>query len=157
MFGAAGYSYYKNFVKPKVVHFHAGFKVYVDGKLQDFSDLKYMHVEPCTTKNAHIDVDEQEMKAHLHDFVGDVAHVHRSNAVWGDLFQNIKFAIDHSKPVLAYINGGKVDDVLHHPIRPYDSLVLIIGKHRDIGSYLKNAVKKDHIVLVEKKSETCGS
>lgn len=170
--GAGGYFYYRNFVKPKAVHFHAGFKVYVDGKLMDFSDIKYMNIEPCKEHEGEFETrlrsvmqnfgeakeDEQIEKAHLHDFVGDIVHVHRSNAVWGDLFQNIKFRIDSSKPMLVYINGRIVDDVLDYSIHAYDSLVLIIGKHnRDIGNYLKTAVKKEHIEQTEKKSETCGN
>src|ERR1700730_17097255 len=78
----------KTILKPKPVHFHAGFQVYVDDKLQDFSDFKYMHEAPCTVNgkpltNNH--VDEQIEKAHLHDQIGDVVHVHRLGATWSDL------------------------------------------------------------------------
>ncbi len=156
-FGVAGYFYYVNFYKVEQVHNHAGFRVYVDGKAQDFSDLKYMKVEPCTTDDGNVVEDDQMEKAHLHDFVGDVVHVHRSNAVWGDLFKNIKFTIVTSKPIVAYINGKKVNDILSFPIRPYDSLILLIGKHENTAKYLKNSVKKDHILKAENKSENCGS
>ena len=154
--GLGGYFYYEQFLKPQVVHYHAGFQVYVDGKLQDFSGLKYMHVVPCTTDDHKAEVDEQEEKAHLHDFVGEVAHVHRSNATWGDLFTNIKFRVDSSKSVVAYVNGEKVDGILHYPIKAYDSLVLFIGKHGDVEEYLKKAVKKEYVQKVEKKSDGCG-
>lgn len=151
-----GYFYYLNFLKPKEVHFHAGFQVYVNGKLQDFSDLKYMHIDPCTTKKNTIPEDEQEEKAHLHDFVGDVVHVHRDNAVWQDLFTNIKYKIDKTKPIEGYINGKKTEGILHKPIHPYDIMLLLIGKHGNINYYLKNSVKKNHILKIEKKSESCG-
>ena len=157
--GAGGYLVYANFLKPKpkAVHFHAGFHVYVDGKLFNFTDEKYMKFEPCTTKNAKVVEDDQEEKAHLHDFIGDVVHVHRSNAVWGDLFKNIKFPVDKPKPMTAYINGKEVDNILDYPIKSYDSLVLLLGKHGNVADYIKNEVKKDHILKVEKMSETCGS
>ena len=29
------------------VHYHAGFQVYIDNKLQDFAKLKYMSIKPC--------------------------------------------------------------------------------------------------------------
>jgi hypothetical protein len=154
--GIGGYFYYVNFFKQKEVHYHAGFRVYVDGKQVDFTALKYMSVAPCTTEGAKLPEDDQEEKAHLHDFVGDVVHVERSNAVWGDLFKNIKYPVDTSKPIVAYINGRKVDNILHYPIRPYDSLILLIGKHGSPSDYLKNAVTRAHIVEVEKKSEACG-
>lgn len=154
--GVGGYFYYDNFIKEKDVHYHAGFRVYVDGKLQDFSDIKYMHYEPCSEGDSHHDEDDQIEKAHLHDKVGDVVHVHRDGAVWGDLFKNIGYKIDEKKGLLAYVNGEKVDGVLSYPIKPYDSLVLLVGKHGDVKGYLKKAVVKRHIVEVEGMSESCG-
>ncbi|HSW48045.1 MAG TPA: hypothetical protein VLG67_03090 [Candidatus Saccharimonadales bacterium] len=145
--------------KSKPVHFHAGFQVYVDDKLQSFSDFKYMDETPCTKNGKPLpDVheDEQMEKAHLHDQIGDVVHVHRENATWGDLFKNIKYPIDGQKAT-AYIDGEKVDDFLTIEIEPYDSLVVFVGKHTDDKNYLKNAVKKDYIKQTEKKSETCSS
>src|SRR3989344_4497588 len=44
--GLAGIFYSKFFPK-KEIHYNAGFKVYVDGKMQDFSGLKYMSIKPC--------------------------------------------------------------------------------------------------------------
>src|SRR3972149_3622903 len=35
------FAYFKLFKKAKDVHYHAGFQVYVDGKLQDFSGAKW--------------------------------------------------------------------------------------------------------------------
>ncbi len=145
-------------LKPKPVHFHAGFHVYVDDKLQDFSDFKYMHEKPCTLHGKPVDDndDEQIEKAHLHDQIGDVVHVHRTGATWGDLFINIHYSVDEGNAV-AYVNGVKVDNILKQTIKPYDSLVLFIGKHTDDKKYLEKAVKKDYIQRVEKKSEFCSS
>lgn len=154
---SGAYLYYTNYIIPKIIHIHAGFIVYVNGKKQDFSDVKYMSFEPCTKNEVKEDPYDQKEKAHLHDYIGDVVHVHRSSAVWGDLFKNIKYKIDSSKPLEAYVNGKKVEDILNHPIKHYDSLVLLLGKHGEVSSYLKNAVKKDHILKVEKMSETCSS
>lgn len=157
--GAALYYYKLNSTKPKPVHFHAGFQIYVDGKIQDFSSLKYMNVEPCTahpeetTDPEH----EQEEKAHLHDLVGDVVHVHRANSTWGDLFKNMQFNITSSKPITSYINGQKVNHILTLPIKSYDILVLIIGEKPKDTNFLKKAVTKNHIIKTEKKSETCGT
>ncbi len=77
------------FIKPKDLHFHAGFQVYVDDKLQDFSDNKYMDETPCT-KNGKplpdVKVDDQLEKAHMHDHKGYIVHVHRKGSNWSDLF-----------------------------------------------------------------------
>lgn len=140
---------------PKKVHFHAGFQVYVDGKLQDFSDVKYMDLQPCTQDN--LNTDEQEAKAHLHEGVGDVVHVHRLGATWNDLFTNMHFSFDKTKPIEGYINGKKVDTVLSQQIKPYDSLVLFIGPHGPVQDYLPKAVTIAHIKKIESTSELCSS
>jgi hypothetical protein len=140
----------------KAVHFHAGFQVYKDDKLQNFSDPKYMHQKPCTTTNtAEEPEDEQIEKAHLHDLIGDVVHIHRENVTWQALFNNLKYPIDTTHTI-AYRNNKKIDNFLLTPIHPYDSLVLFIGKNTQIDKKLSNAVKKAHIQQIEKQSENCG-
>ena len=140
---------------PKKVHFHAGFQVYDDGKLQDFSDVKYMDLEPCTQNN--LNADEQEAKAHLHEGVGDVVHVHRLGAMWNDLFINMHYPIDKTKQIEGYINGKKISSVLSQQIKPYDSLVLFIGTHGPVQGYLSHAVTTAHIKKIESTSELCSS
>lgn len=139
----------------KVVHLHAGFQVYKDGKLQSFADLKYMHDKPCTGKESPEELYDPTMKAHLHDLVGDVVHVHREHVVWGDLFTFLQYPVDETKAE-AYVNGHKVNGILSYPIKPYDSLVLLIGKHGDAKQYIDKEVTKAHIQEVEKRSESCG-
>jgi hypothetical protein len=145
-------------LKPKPIHIHAGFQVYKDGKQQDFSDFKYMHEAPCSIDGKPIEgapVDEQMEKAHLHDQVGDVVHVHRNGAKWKDLFMNIKYPIQQD--AVAYINGQKVENFLEKDIVSYESVLLFEGKVGDVAALTKKAVTKDHIVEIEGRSETCGS
>lgn len=145
-------------LKPKPVHFHAGFQVYKDGEMQDFSDFKYMHEAPCSIDGKPIEgakVDEQLEKAHLHDQVGDVVHAHRTGGTWKDLFMNIKYPIQQN--AVAYNNGQKVDNFLDKEIVSYESLVIFEGKPGNVEELTKKAVTKDHIVEIEGRSETCGS
>ena len=137
------------------IHYHAGFQVYVDDKLQDFSDLAYMQIEPCGEDEHEQFSEEHEQieKAHLHDGVGDVVHVHRNGAVWRDLFTNIEFPLDPNAVV--YVNGNLVEDFLNYPIYPYDSLVILSGESSEINEKLKNAVTREHIEEAEAKSESC--
>lgn len=139
------------------VHFHAGFLVFVDGKRQDFSDSKYMHIEPCTDESApHMPlnkIEEQQEKAHLHDGIGDVIHVHRKNTVWGDLFRNIGFVFPEGN-LTAYLNGKPLADVLSYNILPYESLIIISGDPKGID--LESYVTYEHIQEVEQISENCG-
>ena len=127
-------------------HIHAGFKVYKDNELVDFSGLEYMKINPCLTGDGHAEnEDEQIEKAHLHDNVGDVAHVHRENATWADLFMNIGY------PIMGN------EDLLASPIKAYESVVFFEGENSDIESKASSKVSREHILEVEGKSENCGS
>lgn len=145
-------------VKKEAIHYHAGFQVYKDGELVDFSDLKFMHDEPCTLdgKPAEDDhEDEQIEKAHLHDLVGDVVHVHRKNVVWGDLFKNLEYTFPSGTEF--YLNEEKIETGFTTPIKAYDSLTIFVGEDPLKEENLLMRVTKEHIQEVEKRSETCGS
>lgn len=145
-------------LKPEPIHIHAGFQVYKNDQLQDFSDFKYMHEMPCTIDGKALEgapKDEQQEKAHLHDQTGDVVHVHRKGAKWGDLFTNIKYPIDPNAVV--YSNGQKVEDFLEKDIIANESVVIFEGKHTKDKEYLENAVTKERIKEVENSSENCAS
>src|SRR5579859_6797962 len=127
---AGSFFIYRKLTQPKVVHFHAGFQVYVDGKLQDYSDQKYMSLLPCG-KAYNEPALEQAEKAHLHNQVGDVVHVHRIDATWGDLFTNMRISFDKAKPIVGYVNGKEVKDILQQPIHPFDRVIILIGSHEN--------------------------
>ncbi|HKB88069.1 MAG TPA: hypothetical protein VKC53_00300 [Patescibacteria group bacterium] len=165
--GIFAYFKSKKTVVSEEIHYHAGFVVFDNGKKVDFSDLKYMNVEPCTVpgkKEEETPEHNQLEKAHLHDGVGDVVHVHRLDSKWGDLFTNIKYPIDYSK-VTAFINNQEVADIQNITIKPYDSLVIFIGTvdKRSLASQdpgknlLLQAVTVDHIKNTESMSESCGN
>ena len=143
--------------EPEEVHFHAGFQVYKDNQLQDYSGLEYMHLEPCNKEGLEEEPTpehEQEERAHLHDNIGDVVHVHRGNVIWRDLFKNINVEIDPDTK--AYINGREISDFLNHPIKAYDSLIVLEGE-TELSNKLETAVTKEHIIDAESASENCGS
>lgn len=135
------------------IHYHAGFIVYVDGKKQDFSDIKYMDIEPCNAPGHEVKEDDQVEKAHLHDGVGDVVHVHRDNAKWKDLFTNIAYKLPDD--IQGYVDGAAVENILSKPITPYESVLIVAGDAKGID--LTASVSADYIREIEKKSETCGS
>ncbi len=134
------------------VHYHAGFQVYVDDVKQDFSDFKYMKIEPCGTD--HSQGDDQLEKAHLHDNIGDVVHVHRDGATWGDLFANIKYPLPED--VTGYVNGQLVPKILTMPIIANASVVFLAGENTNISEKIAARVSQERIAEIEKKSEKCG-
>lgn len=150
-----GLLYYQMNKTPEAQHIHAGFQVYIDGKLQDYSGIEFMSIKPCEKEHKALTKEEiQDEKAHLHDGVGDVVHSHFKGARWGDLFKNIKVTFDPSKEMTGYINGKKIEDIMNHELASYDSMVLFVGNVDT--SKLKNAVTISKIKNIEKKSESCG-
>ena len=135
------------------VHFHAGFIVYEDNQQLDFSDMKYMHIEPCTLDGHEEEEDDQAEKAHLHDSIGDVVHVHRENAVWNDFFTNIEYQL--KLPVTGYVDGTFYENILDEKITPFESVVILSGENTDIETKIHRAVSIDHIRKVEESTESC--
>ncbi len=154
LIGGGLFYYFKPRTTQVPVHYHAGFQVYVNDKLQDFSDLRYMKVSPCG--GVFQRENDQLEKAHLHDGIGDVVHVHRSGAVWGDLFKNIGFQMPTSSEFVGYLNGNRQENLLNYPIVANDSVVFFQGPIIDMNRKLQARVTDDHIKEVEARSEDCG-
>lgn len=138
------------------IHYHAGFKVYIDNQLQDYSGYQYMNYTPCTMHDSKKSKEEEQIeKAHLHEYVGDVVHVHRSGAVWGDLFTNIKVNLPSDKKITSFIDGKEVDEILKMAIDPYTTAIILIGESE--ASRSAEVVPRKYIEEIEKQSELCGS
>jgi len=151
----SAFLYVGKLLTPKKVHYHAGFVVFENDKKKDFSDFKYMRIKPCLLDQNQKDSKEdiQAEKAHLHDSVGDVVHIEGENALWRDLFQNIRYKLDYSK-AFTFINGSKVKNFENQKIQPYDSIVILIGSNK--SNHLQDAVPKNYIEEKAAKSVDCG-
>ena len=151
----AGIFFFKKLSVPQKTHYHAGFVVFENNKQISFSDIKYMFLEPCILNKKGDDstADIQIEKAHLHDNVGELVHIERTGAIWHDLFTNMHYAINYARTT-GYINGRQVNNFQMQPIHPFDSLVVFIGENDP--NLLKQAVTKNYMITMAKKSTTCG-
>lgn len=139
--GASASYYFANKKESEQVHYHAGFRVYIDGTLQDYQDYKYMNFVPCSEHDKKKSAAEEQMElAHLHDGVGDVVHVHRKGAKWGDLFKNMGVQLPADLREL------------NERIEPNSSIVIMVGK--PVSNPEK--VSLERIREVEAKSELCA-
>jgi hypothetical protein len=140
-------------------HHHAGFQIYVDGEKQDFTSPRFMSLIPCSEGKSKLTPEELQLeKTHLHDQVGDVAHVHHVGATWADLLHNISFTYDQNKPLIAYSNGKKVEDFPKRIIQPDESVVVVIGEDKGkLDELLRNQVTLERIREVSAASELCGT
>lgn len=122
-----------------LVHFHANFAFYVDGKKVDFSSNKYMEeVSACTLSS---DQTPRE-RVHLHENNGDAVHVHTNGVTWGNFLANIGFGAnqfhlssDDGKTYTAtetskihfILNGKSVIDPINSFIKSEDRLLISYG------------------------------
>ena len=138
------------------IHYHAGYEVYKDGALQDFSDLKYMDMEPCVEGEK----EEEEKEEHdldLHDGIGNIAHVHGEGVTWRKLFEYLRQDYPDAS-VTAYMNGVKLDQVLDKKMDAYDRGVFFVGEDSEQQKHIDESMQritKDYIVRIEKKGESC--
>jgi hypothetical protein len=135
-------------------HFHAGFVVYIDGKKQDYSGNEHMHFDPCsiTEKQEHKVMSLRD-RIHLHDNNGDVAHSHADQVTWRQLLENSDIRLPLEKKLTAYRNGSKVESLLDSYIKPYDSVIFVLGQDIPIDAH--NYVTRKRIDQVEKQSNYC--
>jgi hypothetical protein len=143
-------------------HFHAGFQIYVEGKLQDLSTFKYMHFGKCGASAGTVDYSKVTNRVHLHDNVGDVAHIHVDGVTWGNLLESINFqparGTNFRFPPKFYLNGALVKDLESIEITSYDVAVFIYGdKQPSTAQIAKRAITRQRILDSEAIVESCGS
>lgn len=139
-------------------HIHAGFIVIKDDEVFDFGDIKYMHAGTCGDQHYADDLSEEEEqfeKAHLHDLNGDVVHVHRKGATWGDLFQNINF--EFSDNIFTYRDSEKIENILDKEIEPYEQIMIFDGNDGDFDDFREELPSYSRIVEVENTAESCSA
>jgi hypothetical protein len=77
--------------QPEHVHYHANFAVYINGAREEFKGARYyQEVAVCSATNG-IAIPEQ--RAHMHDNVNSVVHVHDHAVTWGQFFENLGWVV----------------------------------------------------------------
>ena len=137
-------------IKQNTVHYHANFAVYINGKQETFaSPLYYEEVQTCSE-----DFENQpQHRAHMHDQVNNIVHVHDQAVTWGHFFANLGFGLtknlietqdgifidkSNGKRLTFYLNGETVDSVANKVIQSEDVLLI------DYGNDLAATIKSDY-------------
>lgn len=138
-------------------HYHTGFRVVVDGKLQNYDGGDYMHFTPCGIAPSKSLTDPFE-RIHLHNYIGDVAHVHAEVVTWREFFQGLKMNDLLSRDdVSVYISGVKVESGLDTLVNEYDSVLIVFGDEELIElDEQKYWASKEKIIEGESGVEYCG-
>ncbi len=73
------------------VHYHANFAVYLNGEHEQFSDPSYYEdVSACQASGNSITPAD---RAHMHDKINNLVHVHDHGVTWGQFFENLGWFI----------------------------------------------------------------
>ena len=123
-----------------VTHYHANWRVVVDGQPLDFSADRYMEdVARCKADPTHMDPED---RVHLHNRDGDAVHVHAGGATWGHLLANLGFGLGRDylvtdagarltsappRTLKFVLNGTPVDEVHNRLIGSTDRLLVSFG------------------------------
>jgi hypothetical protein len=124
---------------PEQIHYHANFAVYIDGQREQFKGPQY-YEEIAGSCAVGKDI-KPAQRAHLHDNVNDVIHVHDHAVTWGDLFINLHWAIgpdfistpdhvylaDDAHRITYLINGHAYDDISSVVIKDQDRMLIDYG------------------------------
>jgi len=126
----SSFAIYKTLQVPETkIHYHANFLVLKNDQVLDFSDIQYMHTEPCAVVPDPNEIETLD----LHDGNGATVHIHAPGITWTDLLTYLKVSDSASQAIL---NGQLTDTkVLRQNIKDQDRILIIIGQTaKDIQS-----------------------
>jgi hypothetical protein len=141
--------------QPAQVHMHANFAVYINGQREKFSDANYYEAVSLACGLSG-QVQPQE-RAHMHDRVNDIVHIHDHGVTWGHFFQNLGWSVapnllnrrgqvylPSGPNKLSFIlNGRSTDNIANRLINSEDRLLINFGK--------------DTVPVLKKRYESIGS
>ena len=130
-------------VENKEVHYHANFGVFIDGNRLPLDNFTfYEEIKSC------FGGDEQrpQDRAHMHEMVNHIVHVHDEAVTWGQFFSNLGITVgdrvmsydkvvyvdDRDTQIKFYLNGETVDSIYNRVIGNEDALLISAGKASDI-------------------------
>ena len=124
---------------PPRIHYHANFEVFINGRQEQFKDNFYYESEgaACTAEGNITPPD----RAHMHDNINNVIHVHDHAVTYGQFFQNLGWAVnprfvntptqlllaDDTHKVTFLVNGQPVPNIANQVIGDRDKLLVDYG------------------------------
>lgn len=125
--------------KPVQVHYHANFAVFINGHREEFTGSQYyQEIAVCSTTNG---ITTPLERAHMHDNVNSVIHVHDHAVTWGQFFENLGWYIgpDFIETADGHLYQASASDQLH---------ILLDGQDYTGLTPITNTVIKDQSRLL---------
>ncbi len=119
-------------------HYHANFAVFIEEQRLPFdSPFYYEEVQSCGGD----DLNNPKIRAHMHDQVNHIVHVHDEAATWGHFFANVGmtdgdtvfrydgvvYVEDEDTQIRFILNGDEVETTANRTIRSEDTLLISVG------------------------------
>ncbi|MDB5168918.1 MAG: hypothetical protein JWO41_274 [Candidatus Saccharibacteria bacterium] len=76
---------------PEHVHYHANWAVYLNGTRDEFKAPQYYQEVNICSADGGITIPQQ--RAHMHDEINSVVHVHDHAVTWGQFFDNLGWSV----------------------------------------------------------------
>ena len=116
-------------------HYHANFAVYINGQREEFKGPQYyQEVAACT---AHGPI-QPAQRAHMHDNINSVIHVHDEGVTWDQFFENLgwnlgpNFIQDNQQHMYVEDGDNKLNLVLNDQnLTDLTSLANVVIKDQD--------------------------
>lgn len=113
-------------------HYHANFALYLNGQREEFKDPSYYEEVTACQVNGPI---QPAQRAHMHDNINSVVHVHDDGVTWGQFFENLGWYVGpdfiQTRDGTMYKASG--DDKLHVMLNGTDYTGLAPITDRVIG------------------------
>jgi hypothetical protein len=81
---------FATYAGPKQTHYHANFAVYINGQREQFKGPQYYQEIAACTVHGPI---QPAQRAHMHDGINSVIHVHDDGVTWSQFFDNLGWSI----------------------------------------------------------------
>ncbi len=134
------------------VHYHVGFVIYENNKLLDFRAPEFMHLDPCGNEE-QVENDLSSERVHLHNNIGDIAHVHNNRATWGDLLDSLNYR--PPSRLTFYLNGKLVVNSTALTIAPNDRMLILVGDFDNQQEKFATVPDEHAIRAAEAEVENC--
>lgn len=126
------------FVHDHHTHYHANFALYINGQKDEFNSFTYYEEVTACSDSSKMN---PKSRAHMHNNVNSIVHVHDDAVTWGHFFSNLGYVFHDNllitpkgryEPVddkkFSYIlNGEKVKNISDKVIKSEDTLLINFG------------------------------
>ncbi len=126
--------------QPAETHYHANFALYINGRRDEFRNFTfYEEVQSCGTNDAG----NPKHRAHMHDQVNHVVHVHEPGVMWGHFFANLGYMLgdtlvktdggtylneQNGNQLTFVLNGKATNTISNRLIKSQDVLLVSYGQ-----------------------------